>query len=149
MTNPNDDKSSSISEPGVVSPSGHQYLEWALKSPVKNTAKGFSALILAYKLLKFDKKVWKLGELWSKAGLRYKTVKKFFFLPNFSSTTMDSSKDKLFLITTGREFLLKRPTPPRLVFAELLTGTKVYSSSRVSGNSTESFRQISQMEIRS
>ena len=41
---------SSISVPsGVVSPSGPQNWEWALKSPVTNTVKGFSALILAYK----------------------------------------------------------------------------------------------------
>ena len=56
--NPNEDKIISISEPSVVvSPSGHQYLEWALKSPVKNAAKGFSTLIFAYKLLKSDKKL--------------------------------------------------------------------------------------------
>ena len=72
--------SCSISLPsGVESPSGHQNLEWALKSPVKNVVKGFSNLIFACKLLKLDKKVWKLGELWSKAGLWYKTVKNIFF----------------------------------------------------------------------
>ena len=51
--------------------------------------------------------------------------KEFFFLPNFSSTTMASPKDKSFLANTGKEFLLKRPTPPCLLFAVLLAGINV------------------------
>ena len=81
--------------------------------------------------------------------MRYKTVKNTFFLPNFSSTTIDSLKDKSFLTLTGSDFLQKSPTPPCLVFAGLLAGTKVYSLSRVAGNSTESFKLVSQIEIRS
>ena len=47
----------SISRPsGVSSPSGHQKWHLALKSPAKNIAKGFSALIFEYKFLKFHRK---------------------------------------------------------------------------------------------
>ena len=46
----NDLRFSSSVLSGVVSPSGHQSWEYALKSPVKNVAKGVSALILEYKL---------------------------------------------------------------------------------------------------
>ena len=54
--NPSDDKRYLISEPsGVASPSGHQYWEWALMSPVKKVAKGCSVLIFAYKFLLWEK----------------------------------------------------------------------------------------------
>ena len=49
--------SSSPLTSGVVLPSGHQKWQCALKSPVKNVAKGFSALIFEYKFLKFDRNI--------------------------------------------------------------------------------------------
>ena len=102
-------KSSSIITPsGVVSPLGHQNCEYALKSPAKKVAKGFSALMFKYRFSKFDKRAWNSGEVWPHAGLRYRTVKNIFFRPNFNSTTIDSLKDKSFRIITGREFLSKR-----------------------------------------
>ena len=77
----------------------------ALKSPVKKVANGFLDWIFEYNVSKFDMKAWNSGEEWLNAGLRYKTVKNIFLRPNFSSTTIDSSKDKSFRIITGREFL--------------------------------------------
>ena len=68
---------------GVVLPSGHQNWECPLKSPVKNTAKGFSAWIFEYKFLKLTKKDWNSGEVWLKEGLRYKVVWNIFFRPKF------------------------------------------------------------------
>ena len=44
----------------VISPSGHENWAWELKSPVKNTVNGFSALILEYNFLKLDKKALKV-----------------------------------------------------------------------------------------
>ena len=105
-------KRSSISLPsGVVSPSDHQNWECALTSPVKNVAKGFSALIFEYKFLKFDKNAWNSGDVWLKAGLWYKAVKNIFFRPNFNSTTIVSSRDKSCRTMTGREFLKKKDPP--------------------------------------
>ena len=75
------------------------------KSPAKNIAKGFSFLIFEYRFSKFVKKAWNSGEVWLKAADLYKTVKNIFFLPNLSSTTMDSANDRSFRTMTGREFL--------------------------------------------
>ena len=104
--NPSFVKSSSITVPSwVVSPPGHHNCECPLKSPVKNIARGFSALIFEYRFSKFNKKVWNSGDKWLLAGLRYKIVKNNFFRPNLSSRTMDSLKDKSFRTTTGRKIL--------------------------------------------
>ena len=65
----------SISIPsGVVSPSGHQNCECALKLPVKKVAEGFSAWIFECKFLKFDKKAQNSGEVYLIEGLRHKTI---------------------------------------------------------------------------
>ena len=61
--------------------------------------------VFEFNSLKFDKKTWNSSEVWLKAGLRYKTIKNIFFLPNLISITIDSSKDRSFPTITGREFL--------------------------------------------
>ena len=53
-------------------------------------------VILEYKFLFFNRKPW------LKAGVRYKTVKIYISPLNFSSTTIDSSKDKSARTMTGR-----------------------------------------------
>ena len=97
-------KSSSSLPSGFVSPSGHHCSECPLKSPVKYIRKGFSALILECKFLKYSKKALNSEVECLKAGLRYNTVKNIFLRSNFSSSTRDSSKDKSLLGVTGREF---------------------------------------------
>ena len=63
---------SSISRPSrVLSPSGHQKWDLALKYPAKNIAKGFSALIFEYKFLKLSRKAWNSWDVWLKEGLRF------------------------------------------------------------------------------
>ena len=93
-----------------------------MKSPVKNIAKGFSAFIFESNLSKFSRNLANSGLVWSKEGLLYKMVKKIFLRPNFSSATIDSSKDRSERITTGSEFLKKIPTPPY----QHLKGVSVY-----------------------
>ena len=79
------------------------------KSPVKKVVKGFSASASASasvcKFLKFNKKSLKVRRVVIIGRTPIQKSKAYFSPPNFSSTTIDSSKDKSLLTMTGREFL--------------------------------------------
>ena len=94
---------------GIESPSGHQNWEWALKSPLKNDEKWFSALIFTYKFLKLDKKAWQLEELWSKASIQ--NSKKYFFLPNFYKNHYGFIKTQTFSDYNGKRIFIEEAYP--------------------------------------
>ena len=122
-----EEKRSSISFPsGLVSPSGHHSREWALKSPVKNIAYGFSDWIAECSVLKLEMNSLNFGELCLFEGLRYTTVKKTLLRWNFNSRTMHSLNARSSRTMTGKVSLYKRPTPPCGTLSGWLAGTKVY-----------------------
>ena len=53
-------------------------------------------------------------------------VRKKKFRPKFNSTTIDSSRDKSFLILMGREFLKNRPTTPSKKIVSILLNQLEY-----------------------
>ena len=79
MRCPREENRFSISKPStVVFPSGHPSWKCALKSPVKNVAKGFSTMIFECKFLKFDKMFQIEGNMVKDWTFDIKQLKKMF-----------------------------------------------------------------------